>query len=99
MDRPPSGAGGTGAGSSLCKAGRREEAIRIAKGLPRLASKAQIFAALGDKDKTFELLNQMTSMGPARMGRDFLLSENFSFLQGDPRLRALRKKAGLPAEN
>lgn len=86
-------------GVAYARAGRREEAIRIAQMLPRLASKAQIFAALGDKDKTLELLSQMTSMGPARMGRDFLLSENFSFLQGDPRLRALRKKAGLPEGN
>jgi tetratricopeptide (TPR) repeat protein len=86
-------------GVAYARAGRREEAIRIAQGLPRLASKAQIFAALGDKDKTLELLDQMTSMGPARMGRDFLLSENFAFLRGDPRLRELRKKAGLPEQN
>ncbi len=83
-------------GVAYAKAGRREDAIRIAQGLPRLASKAQIFAALGDKDRTFELLDQMAVMGPARMGRDFLLSENFSFLRGDPRIKALRRKAGLP---
>jgi tetratricopeptide (TPR) repeat protein len=86
-------------GMAYARAGRRDDAIRIAQGLPRLASKAQIFAALGDKDRTLELLDQMTPMGPARMGRDFLLSENFSFLRGDPRLKVLRKKAGLPEEN
>ena len=86
-------------GMAYAKAGRREDAIRIAQGLPRLASKAQIFAALQDKDRTFELLAQMTAMGPARMGRDFLLSENFSFLRGDPRLRTIRMEAGLPEQN
>jgi tetratricopeptide (TPR) repeat protein len=86
-------------GVAYARAGRREEALRIAQGLPRLASKAQIFAALGDKDRTFELLDEMTAMGPARMGRDFLLFENFSFLRGDARLKAIRKKAGLPEEN
>jgi len=86
-------------GIAYARAGRREDALRIAQGLPRLASRAQIFAALGDKDRTLEVLDQMTPMGPARMGRDFLLSENFSFLRGDPRLQALRKKAGLPEQN
>ena len=86
-------------GMAYAKAGRREDAIRLAQGLPRVASKAQIFAALQDKDRTFELLSQMTVMGPARMGRDFFLSENFSFLRGDPRLKAIRKKAGLPEQS
>ena len=63
---------------------------------PRLASKAQIYAALGDTDRTFEVLDQMAPMGPIRMGRDFLDSSNFAFLRGDPRLSELRKKVGLP---
>jgi hypothetical protein len=54
------------------------------------------FAALGDKDRTFEVLDQMVSMGPTRIGRDFLIFPNFAFLRGDPRLQALRKKVGLP---
>jgi hypothetical protein len=64
--------------------------------LPRLASKTQIFAALGDRNQMFEVLDQMAPMGPARIGRDFFISPNFSFLRGDPRLTALRKKVGLP---
>lgn len=83
-------------GIAYAKAGRRQDAERIAAMLPRLASKAQIFAALGDKDRTFELLDQMAPMGPARIGRDFLISQNFAFLRGDPRLATLRKKVGLP---
>jgi tetratricopeptide (TPR) repeat protein len=86
-------------GIAYAKAGRRADAERVAAMLPRLASRAQIFAALGDKDRTFELLDQMTPFGPARIGRDFLLSPNFSFLRGDPRLVSLRKKVGLPVQN
>jgi tetratricopeptide (TPR) repeat protein len=88
--------GGHIVGIAYAKAGRRADAERIAAMLPRFASKAQIFAALGDKERTFEVLDQLVAMGPARMGRDFLISPNFAFLRGDPRLAALRKKVGLP---
>ena len=83
-------------GIAYAKAGRVEDAERIARMLPRLASRTQIFAALKDKDRTFEMLNEMTPMGPARIGRDFLISPNFAFVRGDPRLTALQKKVGLP---
>jgi Flp pilus assembly protein TadD len=83
-------------GIAYAKAGRREDAERVATMLPRLASKAQIFGALGDKERTLEVLDEMTPMGPARIGRDLLLSQNFAFLRGDPRLKAVRKKVGSP---
>jgi tetratricopeptide (TPR) repeat protein len=83
-------------GVAYAKAGRRKDAERVATMLPRLASRTQIFAALGDKDRTFELLDQMVPMGPARIGRDFLISPNFAFLRDDPRLRTLKQKVGLP---
>ena len=83
-------------GIAYAKAGRVEDAERIARMLPRLASRTQIFAALKDKDRTFEMLDQMTPMGPTRIGRDFLISPNFAFVRGDPRLTALQKKVGLP---
>jgi len=38
----------------------------------------------------------MVPFGPARIGREFLISPNFAFLRGDPRLKMLRKKVGLP---
>jgi tetratricopeptide (TPR) repeat protein len=88
--------GGHNLGIAYAKAGRREDAERVAAMLPRLASKAQIFAALGEKDRTLEVLDRLTPMGPARMGRDFLMSPNFAFLRGDPRLQILKKKVGLP---
>jgi hypothetical protein len=64
--------------------------------LPRLASMTQVFGALRDKNRTFELLNRMAPMGPGRIGRDFLISPNFAFLHGDPRPNGLRRKIGLP---
>jgi len=83
-------------GIAYAKAGRRDDAERIAELLPRLASKTQIFAALQDKDRTFESLSRMVPMGPARIGRDFLLSSNLAFLRGEPRLSELKRKVGLP---
>jgi tetratricopeptide (TPR) repeat protein len=83
-------------GIAYAKVGRRQDGERIAAIVPRLASKAQIFAALGDKDRTLAVLDQMVPMGPTRIGRDFLIASNFWFLRGDPRLKELRKKVGLP---
>jgi tetratricopeptide (TPR) repeat protein len=83
-------------GMAYAKAGRHEDAERIAAMVPRQASKAQIFAALGDKDRTFEMLDRMVEMGPTRLGRDFLINPHFAFLLGDSRLKTLRKKVGLP---
>jgi tetratricopeptide (TPR) repeat protein len=83
-------------GIAYAKAGRPRDAERIAMMLPRPASRTQVFAALQDKDRTFEMLDQIAPMGPGRVGRDFLISPNFTFLRADPRLTALRKKVGLP---
>ena len=83
-------------GIAYARAGRLKDAERMAAIAPRYASKAQIYAAVGDKDRTFEALEHMVPYGPTRMGRDYLSSSNFAFLRGDPRLKALRQKVGLP---
>jgi tetratricopeptide (TPR) repeat protein len=83
-------------GVEYARAGRREDAERMAALAPRLASKAQIYAALGDKDRTIAVLDRMVPMGPTRLGREFLNASNFAFLRSDPRLSDLRKKLGLP---
>lgn len=83
-------------GVAYASAGRREDAERIAAIAPRPVARAEIFAALGDKDRTFEVLEQMVQMGPTRIGRHVLISPDFAFLRGDPRFEALRKKVGLP---
>ncbi|HKE26830.1 MAG TPA: hypothetical protein VKB88_30970 [Bryobacteraceae bacterium] len=82
-------------GVAYARAGRRQDAERIAAAVPRPPSKALIFAALGDKDRTFEILEQMVPQGPTRLGME-LIAPEYAILNGDPRLNAIRKKAGLP---
>jgi hypothetical protein len=56
---------------------------------------ARIFAALGDRDRTLEALGRGAVEGPFRVGRALAFPE-FGFLRGDPRLKAVRKRVGLP---
>jgi len=60
-----------------------------------LIAQAEIFVALGDKDRAFEALERAIPWGPVRIGRD-LNYPAFAALRGDPRVKALRKKLGLP---
>jgi hypothetical protein len=57
--------------------------------------KALIFAGLGDKERTLGALDRMTSLGPQRVGIYLNLPE-LAFVKADPRLKAFRKKVGLP---
>ena len=84
-------------GYAYARAGRREEAERITalEPEPGPIGQARIFAALGDKDRAFEALDRSIPAGPVRIGRD-LTSPEFAPLRGDRRLKALRKKVGLP---
>jgi TolB-like protein/Tfp pilus assembly protein PilF len=83
-------------GCAYARAGRREEAEKLAADSSLNAfNQAQIFACLGDKDRTFEALDRAASAGPVRMGR-LLRFQGYSMLRGDPRMKALRKKVGLP---
>ena len=84
-------------GVAYARAGRRQDAERIAAATPRPGNKVLIFAALRDKDRTFEFLDQMVPMGATRVGRE-LIAPEFAFLRGDPRLKVLRKRLGLPGE-
>jgi len=56
---------------------------------------ALAFAGLGDKDQTMEQLALMAGAGPVRLGRDLTFPE-FALVRGDARVKALRKKIGLP---
>ncbi|MBK5294923.1 MAG: hypothetical protein JJE04_24995 [Acidobacteriia bacterium] len=83
-------------GCAYARAGRREEAEKLAAASwinPFIP--ARIFACLGDKDRTFEALDRAVVAGPFRMGRALTIPE-FALLRGDPRVKALRKKVGLP---
>jgi adenylate cyclase len=83
-------------GYAYGRAGRREEAERFAAAAaPNAFTQALTFAGLGDKDRTLEALDRLTSLGAVRVGRA-LNSPEFALLRGDPRVKALRKKVGLP---
>ncbi|MBI1788762.1 MAG: hypothetical protein HYR60_14585 [Acidobacteria bacterium] len=91
-----SGAASGALGYGYARAGRREEAEKLAsawQGDPLY--QAMIFAGLGDKDRTLEALERMAPLGPFRIGRALTFPE-FALLRGDPRVKALRKKVGLP---
>jgi serine/threonine-protein kinase len=78
------------------RAGHREEAEKLAAAAAtRPFNQALTFAGLSDKDRTFEALDRMSVLGPFRIGRALTFPE-FAFLRGDPRLKALRRKVGLP---
>lgn len=82
-------------GYAYALAGRREDAERIAGLMEEPIGKAEIFAGLGNKDRAFDALERAIPFGPVRLGRDLTWPE-FASLRGDPRLKALRKKVGLP---
>jgi tetratricopeptide (TPR) repeat protein len=83
-------------GYAYARAGRREEAEKVAADIaPNPFNQALVFAGLGDRDRTLDGLERMAVLGPVRIGRALTFPE-FAFVRGDPRVRALRKKVGLP---
>ena len=78
--------------------GRRAEAEQVAAehedGPPSVV--AEIYAALGDKDRAFDALERMAVVEPQRLPI-MLMYPEMAVLRGDPRLTALRKRFGLPA--
>ena len=84
-------------GYAYGRAGRREDAEKLMAATPSINpfNQALIFAGLGDKDGIFEALDRAASAGPFRIGRALAFPE-FAMLRGDPRVKALRKKVGLP---
>jgi len=81
-------------GYAYARTGRREEAEKLAVATGPF-NQAVIFAGLGDKDRAFEALDRGATAGPFRMGR-ILTWPELASLRGDPRVKALRKKVGLP---
>jgi tetratricopeptide (TPR) repeat protein len=83
-------------GYAYAKAGRREEATKMAQALAdRSFQAALIFAGLGDRDRALDALEAMAETGPVRIGRDLTYPE-FALLRGLPRLKAFRSRLGLP---
>ena len=82
-------------GYAYGRAGRRAEVEKLAAVSRGALQQVLIYAGLGDRDGTFNALDRMTELGPVRVGLTLTLPE-LSFLHGDPREKALRKKVGLP---
>ena len=56
---------------------------------------AMIYAALGNKDRAFEALDQAADILPQRVGL-MLMYPELASLRGDARFAAVRRKLGLP---
>jgi TolB-like protein/Flp pilus assembly protein TadD len=84
-------------GYAYARAGRRDQAEQLAAATPSISpfNRAMIYAGLGDKDRTFAALDLAVPAGPFRIGRTLNYPE-FALLKGDPRVRALGRKVGLP---
>jgi TolB-like protein len=84
-------------GYAYGRAGRRADAEKLIASTPSINpfNQALTFAGLGDKDRTFEALDRAASAGPFRIGRALTFPE-YALLRGDPRVKVLRKKVGLP---
>jgi adenylate cyclase len=81
---------------AYARTGRRQDAEKIAAVSSfNPFNQAEIFACLGDKDRTFEALDRAAAAGPIRMGW-ILNGQGLALLRGDPRVTALRRKVGLP---
>jgi predicted Zn-dependent protease len=82
-------------GCAYAAAGRRAEAEQVARESAfNPFNPAAIFACLGDKDRTFEVLAVAVEAGAFRFGRA-IHSPEYASLHGDARLAALCKRAGL----
>ena len=82
-------------GHALGRAGHRGEAEKLAAGTKDPFIQALIFAGLGDQERTLQALDRMTVLGPIKVGRILTFPE-LDLVRGDPRVRAVRKKVGLP---
>jgi serine/threonine-protein kinase len=81
-------------GYAYARTGRRDEAERMAIGTNPF-NQAVIFAGLGDRERALEAMERSTAAGPFRVGRKLTWPE-LALIRNDPRMKALRKKVGLP---
>jgi tetratricopeptide (TPR) repeat protein len=84
------------------KSGRQAEAEKLMTEGPVLHPDrggafqfAVVYAGFGDRDHAIERLERLSRVGPVRLGFT-LNSPEFVFVRDDPRVKALRKKVGLP---
>lgn len=84
------------------RTGRRDEVERLSAAAPVAHPHthghfqyALAYAGLIDKDRTINQLEDWAGVGPVRIGFT-LTAPEFAFVRADPRVKALRKKVGLP---
>jgi hypothetical protein len=82
-------------GYAFGRAGRPQDVEKLAAVSRGALQQVLIHAGLGDRDGAFHALDRMTELGPGRVGLTPILPE-LSFIRGDPRVKNLRKRAGLP---
>jgi serine/threonine-protein kinase len=82
-------------GYAYGRAGRREDVEKLAAVSHGALQQVLIHAGLGDRERTLQALDSMAELGPVRVGLTLALPE-LGFLRGDPRVKALRGKVGLP---
>jgi hypothetical protein len=83
-------------GFAYARLGRREEAEKLAAAeAGRPYRELLIYAGLGDKTRTFEALDRLVVMRDERASL-YITSPELALIRGDSRLKALRKKMGLP---
>jgi TolB-like protein/DNA-binding winged helix-turn-helix (wHTH) protein/Tfp pilus assembly protein PilF len=84
-------------GFAYAKAGRRDEAAKVAERYPDWPwVHVFVYAGLGDKDRTFQALEQMAAIHDPRVG-PYLTYPELTLLLGDPRLARFRQGLGMPA--
>lgn len=80
---------------AYARAGRRAEAEKVAAENGRPQTQVLAYSGLGDRARTFEALDRMAARSVWRVGQ-YLTYPELSLLRGDPRLKDIRKKIGLP---
>jgi serine/threonine-protein kinase len=83
-------------GYAYARTGRREEAEKLAAANADWPNRqVLIYAGLGDKDRAFQALEGMVTARDERT-RWYLTYPELDIVQGDPRLKTIRKEVGLP---
>jgi predicted Zn-dependent protease len=77
--------------------GRRADAEALAEEHKNGPTSAAVYAALGDEDRAFAALDRMADTQPHHIAR-LLLNPEMAALRGDPRLREVRQRLGLPPQ-
>ena len=88
-------AGAQALGVAYAQAGRREDAERVAAIVPR-PFQSDHLRSFGRQGPHVRSSGSRGSVGPDSDGKGRSQSPEFALLRGDPRLKALRKKVGLP---